>query len=324
MIRRILVPLDGSSLAEGALSHAIAISRAFGAEIVLLRVLETDWRASDAFVDSVDWRMGRAEAVAYLDRLTAGMRAEGLRAQRVVTEGRAAESIVEFAHDHGIDLIALCSHGQGGLSEFHLSSTTQKVIERAGVSICLVPATRGGPADRQALQYRTVLVPVDCSHRAEWALSLAATVARAHRSELLMIHVVPVPEMTRRMPLDPEDAGLARRVVESNRKAAEAYLEDMRAELSAPALAVRSLVVVATQVAQAVQRVAEDEQADLMVLSAHGCSGGERWPYGSVAGSLLLYGTTPLVVFQDLPCGAKATRGTVDVAAAVPAYAETR
>ncbi len=296
MIRRILVPLDGSHLAECSLPHAIAFAKSFHAEILLFRVIET---VSDEPVDSVDWRLNQAESAAYLESLA--KRLEGIPIRTALAEGRAAEQIARVANDERIDLIILASHARGGLDAFPMGGTGQKIIAGAGVSVLVVRPT--GPADRpfEAHGYRRVMSALDCSVRGDWALRLAARLARAQRAELWMVHVVPVPEMARRAPCTPDEAALAQRVIASDRKASEAHLRSAAARLSSPGFKVKTHVSLSPHVAESLEELVRREDIDLVVLCAHGLSGGTSQPYGSVASSMLSSCKAPVLVLQDLP-----------------------
>jgi nucleotide-binding universal stress UspA family protein len=303
MIRRILVPLDGSPLAERALPHAAAVAQAFEAEIRLLRVLAPERRAGRAYVESADWRLRKSEALGYLSTLVVRLNERGLTAEARLAEGNIEEEIIASARGQDVDLIVISTHGRSGPSEFSLGGTAAKIISRAGVSIMIVRAPADGapvPPDLD-LHYERVLVPVDCSHRSDWALHLAASLARAKGSELIVAHVVPMPEMPQRKPGSPREARLADKLVQANRGMAEEYLEEVKSKLANPHLEVRTVLLVSPRVAHALHELAVREGAHLMVLSAHGHSGAGPWPYGSVSASLIAYGTTPLLIFQDLP-----------------------
>ena len=303
MVRRILVPLDGSPLAESALPHAAAIAQAFQSEILLLRVLSSERRAGQQPVDSADWRLRRTEAASYLESLVSWLEERGGTATAELAEGNTEEEILAVARGHAADLVVMTTHGRSGVNEFNLGGTAAKVLSRAGLSVMVVRAPASpvpGPVELD-WRYRRVLVAVDGSQRADWALHLAASLARANGSELVLAHVVPVPEMHQRWPGSPREARLAERVVQVNRVAAKEYLEEMKSKLSTAGSEVRTVLVVSPQVAQALHELAEREEADLLVLSAHGTSGAAPWPYGSVSGALLAYGTVPLLIFQDLP-----------------------
>jgi nucleotide-binding universal stress UspA family protein len=301
MIRRILVPLDGSPIAERALPHAAAMARAFGAQVVLLQVLAAEKRAGRWPVDPAEWRLRRREAVVYLGVLATRLKEAGFKARGEVAEGNVEETIVGEAIAKKADLIVVSTHGRGGFSEFGLGGTAAKVLVSAGVSVLVVRAA-SDPTEppNLAFGYERVLVAVDCSPRSDWALHLAARVAGSSGAELLVTHVVPTPELVGRSPVSPREANAVEKVVQLNRQAAQAYLDDVAVKLGAPGLKLRTSVQVADRVALTLDELAQRENAGLVVLSAHGASGPSPWPYGSVSGMLATFGSTPLLIFQDV------------------------
>ena len=299
MLNHILVPLDGSPLAECVLPHAVAIARAFEAQITLLRVLGQPSTINQIRpVDPLDWHFGRTEAKAYLEELTTRLREAGLQTDNTLVEGQAAERIIEFAYGHDVNLIVLSSHGRSGLSRWNVSSVVQKIILRAYVPTMIVRAYQPVTSDLAGLRYRRLLVPLDCSQRAECVLPPATTLARFHKSELLLVNVVSRPEMPRRAPLTQEEVELANRITELNQLEAVRYLEQFQSRLSSD---VRTRLLVGDDVAATLHDLVDQENIDLVVLSAHGYTGGTKWPYGNLVVNFIAYGTTPLLIVQDLP-----------------------
>ena len=300
MIQRILVSVDGSPLAEQALSQAAAIAHAFDSDILLLRVQEPE-TGTGGFSDSVSWRLGRAEVGSYLERLADRLRQAGRRVETAFAQGRAADEILNMARDRSVDLIVLSTHGATGSSRFHLGSTAQKVMSQAGRSVLLVRAAEGRGAEPAEAPNQRILVPLDGSQRAQWALGLSSSIARVLGSELLLVHVVHTPELQGQAPARSEERELARLVAARDRELAEEHLAQMKTVLAGSGLVVRTLLVGSPNVAETLCQIARDERVSLVVMSAHGSSGVAPWPYGSVTDRLITHGTTPLLVFQDLP-----------------------
>ena len=299
MFNRILLPMDRSPLAECVLPHAIAVARAFESRVTLVHAMESlhrvNWRRP---VDPLNWRIRNAQAESYLDDLALRLQKAGLRADKQILEGPAAERIVEFSRKNDVPLIMLSSHGQSGLSGWNVSSIVQKIILRAHTSIMIVRAYRPASADMTRLRYRRLLVPVDGSQRAEFVLPVVATLARAPEAQTLLAHVVRRPEMPRQMPRTDEDVELADRLVERNQTEATQYLNQLRSRLSGE---VQVRVLVSDHVAATLHELVDQEKIDLVLLTAHGYSSLTRWPYGSVVSSFITYGTTSLLIVQDLP-----------------------
>ena len=299
MFDNILVPLDRSDLAECVLPHAVAIARAFQSQVTLLSVLERDTRLDSMYgVDPLEWRIRKAEAESYLRNLSERLQKAGLPLNRRTVEGEAAEQIIDFAHNSGTNLIILSSHGRGGLTGWNVGSVVQKIVMRARTSIMIVRAHQCESADLADLHYRRLLVPMDGSLRAEWVWPLATTLARAEGAEILLAHVVKPPEMPRRLPPTAEDTELADRVVRRNQEEARRYVDELRSRMPS---SVRERVLVGDHVPATLHRLADEEGVDLVVLSAHGYSGGTRFLYGGVVISFIIYGSTPVLIVQDVP-----------------------
>ena len=306
MFDHILAPLDGSSLAECVLPHVVAVARACESQVTLMHVLEQS-QDQGRLIDPLSWHINEAETRAYLDGLTPRLQQAGLRTGVSLLDGQAAGRIIGFAHSQDVDLIVLSSHGQSGLSGWNVSSVVQKTALRAHVPVMIVRAYQAAPADLD-FSYRRILVPLDCSQRAECVLPLATALARFHGAELLMAHIVSPPQMPQRVPHTPEDIELANRLVERNWMGAADYLAQRK---SWSPVDVRTHLLVSDNVPATLHNLVEQENVDLVVLSAHGCSGGTMWPYGSMALNFLCYGSTPLLIVQDLSPG-KAERTMVE------------
>lgn len=295
MIERILVPLDGSPFAEAALGPAALLADAFMAEIVLLRVVGP--ASGNAPRASFTWRLLRAEAETYLDEIRDRL-GTGERAVRAaVAEGDPATEILDLSRSEEIDLLILSSHGQDPHSRFACGETAQRVMCTATVSLLVI---RPEAVPDTSLPHRRIVVALDGSQRAEWALRLAVPVASRSNAELHVVQVIQIPEMPRRVSPSDEDVHLQQRVVEANRAAAEEYMDEIRRRLQSDTSPLHLHVVTAASVASKIRDVVSDLGADLLVMSAHGYSGDRRWPYGGTVGSLLGHNPVPLLVFQDM------------------------
>jgi nucleotide-binding universal stress UspA family protein len=298
MLERILAPLDGSSLAECTLPHVVALARVFEAEITLLQVVEQP--ACDERTDTIDplaWQMRRAEAEGYIHKVANDIANLGIDVKAIVIEGRPAKAIVDFAHHHFVDLIALSSHGQSGLSEWGISSVAQKVLLRADASVYIVRAHDAQVDALDSLTYRKLLVPLDGSQRAECAVGVATVLAQAFDADLLLAHVINRLEVPRRNPLSAREQDLIEQVMALDVAKAERYMTDIKAHSSERA---ETMVRVGNSPIAELHRIANERQVDLIVLSAHGCSGEPRWAYGSICLNLLFYGKSSLLILQDV------------------------
>ena len=210
MLRRIVVPLDGSTLAESVLPHVTALARPYQAQVLLLHVLEPQRQERSTSTDLFDWQMRKAEAQEYLHGVARRLEQNELTTQSVLLEGPPAQRIIDYAHSEDADLLVLSSHGRSGLGEWNISGVVQKVIQEAKTSFLLVRAYEGIDRQFAGLQdgYRRILVPLDGSVRAEYALPLTRAVAEYWNASVFLTHIVSPPVLFSRGPLAPDELKL--------------------------------------------------------------------------------------------------------------------
>ena len=196
MQTHIVVPLDGSSLAETILPHASALARAFSAKVTLLRVippvtslglmgveLPEHW-----FDEEMAWSQNYLEDVARL--LTDE---GGIHVQTEVLDGDPATEIVTYTQKkHDVSLVAMATHGLSGGHRWLLGSVAIKVLHSLPTSLLLFHPH--GKAHRPAdpVSYQTILVPLDGTRVAEQALDEAKSIASHMKATLLLLSVMPV------------------------------------------------------------------------------------------------------------------------------------
>jgi nucleotide-binding universal stress UspA family protein len=147
---KILVPLDGSKLAENSLIRLKTIvGPATVSEIVLLRVIEQLYSNEiDAFtqsrhhVDEAEQR-GKADAEAYLSSVSKSLGKEGIITRTEVVFGKAAESILDYAEQNKFDMIVISTHGRSGISRWAFGSVAEKVAHSSKIPVLLVTSTEG-------------------------------------------------------------------------------------------------------------------------------------------------------------------------------------
>jgi nucleotide-binding universal stress UspA family protein len=152
--RRILVPLDGSPLAEAVLPHVEALAKRFGSTVELVRAYTPPAslyvaRASTALpgtgplLDSGPFvEAGEQEAEVYLEAVEERLRRQGIRAEHRRLDGPAGEAIVQESRRADVDLIAMSTHGRGGLERMVMGSVADHVLHHAACPILLVRATQ--------------------------------------------------------------------------------------------------------------------------------------------------------------------------------------
>lgn len=139
---RLLVPLDGSALAERALPEAAELGKALAAEVILLQVVApaTDVIRSGTMTIAADEVSAsqRQEALRYLNGVRTKSLFAGVRVTASAELGSPAETILDFARAHDVDRIVMTTHGRTGISRWVFGSVAEKVLQAADCTVVLV------------------------------------------------------------------------------------------------------------------------------------------------------------------------------------------
>jgi nucleotide-binding universal stress UspA family protein len=291
--------LDHSLLSEVSLPHAVFISKTFDSTITLLHVMQPPHeRRGPCTTDTLGWEIARQEAKAYLERFEKQMiESSGQRVDTRLEQGHPAERIMALTRDVHADLIVLGSHGEGGVASWNLGSTVQQILSVARVSVLIAHSTSPVP---NVVSPKRILVPLDGALRTESVLPTVARIANVHSAEVLLVHVVAEPQPTTVL-YATEDLELARELATRLESRAKSYLEHLRDQLAREIQSVRTLVIRHADERQSLLELAQKEQTELIILSAHGATCNPARPFGSVTAHLLTHCTVPLLVLQDLP-----------------------
>jgi nucleotide-binding universal stress UspA family protein len=304
VFHRILVPLDGSRLAEAILPDVEELAAQQGAELVLLRIALAHALAGDALVEAQVQAV--EEAGGYLAEVEQRLAARGIRVSSAVRYGRAAEEILDHARTSGIDLIAMSTHGRSGIERVLLGSVAERVLREAPVPVLLRRAAGPAPvptgADMRPAQgpirpqpatpagqaIRHILCPVDFSRTADAALSRAGMLARRFGAELTVLHVVydPLDVACLHIPHPPLEQLREEMIKEAERTLQGRVRRTLRLVPRA-----RTAVVVGPPF-QEIVRYARDHQVDLIVMGTQGLTGLDH----------LIMGSTAARVIRTAPC----------------------
>ena len=144
MYKRILLPLDGSALAEQALPHAAAHADHFGAELILLRVLDPLPRPPTATPAALQTAEDATMEFVreYLERVAADVQERDIKVHKAIAAGRPHLQIIQYAETNQVDLIVMSTRGQSGLSRWLMGSVADRVVRGAGVPVLLARARK--------------------------------------------------------------------------------------------------------------------------------------------------------------------------------------
>jgi len=295
MFRHILIPLDGSVLAESALPVAEYLSRVVGARITLIHIIEKDAVAS---IHGERHLTRHEEAEVYLDQIRKHAFPAGSPVALHVHESAVkdvAQGIVEHQDELAPDLIVMCSHGRGGLRDLLFGSIAQQVITSGRVPVLLVRPQAAG--SQKPFGCRSILAPTDGRPHHEAGLLIAARLAQATHARLNLVAVAPTLETLagpqavsgRLMP------GATRTMLEMVEDELRSYLGRMAKRFQAAGVPVAALVGRGDPAAL-IARNAETTHADLIVFGTHGKAGTKAFWAHSVGARVLAQTSRPALL----------------------------
>jgi nucleotide-binding universal stress UspA family protein len=305
-IARILCPTDFSEFAERALRRAVSLARWFDAQVTALHVIQpAPWRASGA-----GWASGivapqdlpgrvREEAAKELERRAAASRGEGIALEARLGEGDAAREIQAVADALPADLVVMGTHGRGGFERLLLGSVTEKVLRLAPCPVLVVGSADA--LDSEQPLFRRILCAADLAQGAEAVLDTALSVAAESLAPITLLHVVDrLPGLGASGPTAP--ARIRSPVTELAALQAR-LLDEAREQLIEAARPAHEFAEVSERVEtgkawQEILRVAEEIQADLIVVGSRSQAGLARLFLGSTANQVVRQAACPVLVVR--------------------------
>lgn len=276
--RRILVPLDGSMLAETAVPHACALAQATGSQLVLLCVAQEP-RYMNENVPSLEvieevWGAEPDLARAYLAGIDRKLREanKGLQVRLEVQSGDPASQILhEAERDPAVCMVVMATHGRSGLGRWVFGSVAERVLHSAQVPVVLVrPKLAHMDAEARPevplpeVRYHTIAVPLDGTHLSEHALEQACLLATAFEARMVLVAALTPAEDQAQRVEGLSEAWDAASGGEMSRPLAN-YLDGIATWLQAQGIKSATRVVRGNP-AEQIAEVSEDLRADLIVM----------------------------------------------------------
>jgi nucleotide-binding universal stress UspA family protein len=285
VFERVLIPLDGSAAARGALSRVERLLREAGSQLILLRVVDEPTIVVTEYPGLVAQManpgQAESEAQAYVDGLATELKTSGMRVATRVMTGRAAESILRIAEREQATSIAMATHGRSGVMRWAMGSVAEKVLRTSKLPLCLVRSS-DTPPQEEPRDWQHVVVPVDGSPLALQAVPTAAQLAKLLDLRVTVVHFVSDYAGKAAMPV-------GQQYLEQARVAFAAHEVDVELDL-------RRGDPAAGLVDYGLMDVRPENRADVVCMCSHGRSGVRRAVYGSVTEKLLRHAVVPLLV----------------------------
>jgi nucleotide-binding universal stress UspA family protein len=294
MYRRILVPLDGSKVAEQVLPYARYLAGKLKIPVDLLAVVDvvgmtgsietSNARNVDAFIAE---NVRRSEA--YLEKI--GKTFTGVASSHTVMKGKPAEVVIEKAAGDSNTLIAMATHGRSGVDRWLLGSVAEKVLRVTTNPLLLVRATKDGKSEGEQIIKR-VIVPLDGSALAEKVLPHVTALAHEAAFETVLLRAYNLRQVISTF----EDYVPDWDLLESQaREESKGYLDGKVRELKGQGLSEVSSCVSEKQAAQEIIDLAAEPNS-LIAMCTHGRSGPKRWVLGSVTEKVARHSNSPVLV----------------------------
>jgi len=295
MFRHLLVPLDGSGMAESALPAAAALAGRFKATVTLLHVIEKN--APERVHGEMHLRTPE-QALEYLKAVSRRAFPKGISVHLHVHRApvrKMAKAIVAHEEEFRHDLIVMCTHGRGGTSRLLAGSVAQRVIGKGTKPVLILHPNRD--VKSAPFSCKSILAPLDDNPEHVQALSAAKSLASAFGAALHLLMVVRTAgtvagkwsQVFRLLP------GATFHMLEMEVPDAEAYLESRKSVLEKSGLAVTAAVERGNPV-DVILKTAAESSADLIVLGTHGRFGADAFLSGSVAGDVCSRCGLPLLL----------------------------
>lgn len=275
MYRRIVVALDGSRRAEAVFGALGALLTLEDVKLFLTGVVDPDKLEGGPNAMAAHGAAKKA-GLEYLTDAQAYVEGAGVRATAVLREGATALELLSVSRDRSCDLIALATHGHGGLTRLVMGSVAQAILRARESAVLVVRSAHWREANRPLLARRRladILVPLDGSAMAEVALVDALELAIAHQARLHLFHVTD----------DPDDPRI------------DGWLEPTADRLRARGVEVLPMLGQGAP-AVAIADYAERAVVDMVVMTTHGKTGLKRVLLGSVAESLIARLDIPILL----------------------------
>jgi nucleotide-binding universal stress UspA family protein len=295
MFKHLLVPLDGSAMAESALPAAAALAGRFKATVTLLHVIEKN---APERVHGETHLTAAEQALKYLKAVSVRAFPKSLTVRCHVHEApvrKMAKAIVAHEREFNHDLIVMCTHGRGSASRLLVGSVAQRIIGGGSKPVLIVH-----PRDHKKSApfiCRSILVPLDNTPEHGRALAAARSMAGAFRSVLHLLMVVRTAgavtgkwfQVFRLLP------GATFHMLEMSVPDAEAFLKHEKSILEKSGLTATASVERGNPV-DLILKAADESSADLIVLATHGRFGADAFLSGSVAGNVCSRSGQPLLL----------------------------
>ncbi len=295
MFKHLLIPLDGSSLAESVLPAAGFLAQILGATVTLVHVIEKD---APKAVHGDTHLYNSSEAEKYLRNISRRAVFRGVKIKyHVHTSAVAdvAESIVQHVGEFAPDLIVMCTHGRSGARDWFVGNIAQQVIASGETPVLVIPAKTANKVEN--FECKQILVALDGNPEHEGSLQLTGELARICHSSIYLLMVVPEArdikgKWTVTSRLLPQATS---KMLDMSVENAREYLNGHRNALEEKGSRVEAIVVRGDP-AEMIGQTAKKLETDMIIMGTHGTAGMNAFWEGSVTPQICKKCDIPLLL----------------------------
>jgi len=292
---RILVPLDGSDLAEAALPYAEGLAGKLGSTIILVFVSEPAGDQYHHMHQSYLQKVAEATTLG-AERYLANPEEKAIKVKSEILIGNPAEEIVDYAEEEDIGLVVMATHGRSGIRRWALGSVADRVVRATTRPVALIRAKDAHPDVREEGILNRILIPLDGSKESEAIIPYIEELASKLKAEVILLRVLEPSYCT--CAYDGYSAVMyTQDWMESMRASAKEYLEKLGAQFEQRGLKTKSEVRIGL-VSLEIIRFADEIRADLVAMSTHGRAGIGRLAFQSAADIVVREGNMPVLLVR--------------------------
>jgi nucleotide-binding universal stress UspA family protein len=296
MFEKILLPLDGSELAEAAIPYVRDLAGPLKAEVYLLHVCPSTHQNL--------WRMHRI----YLDHVADSLREEikknwgpgtTFRVSAEVLNGEPEKVIFDYVQQKGINLAALTSRGASGFRALAMGSVADKVVRGIGIPTLLVRCN-DKPLNRPAKDvFHKLILPLDRSDASQISIPYAVELAKKLNASIMLFSMT---QTVYAQNLDGMGVGAGVNwdsIDRASEQYTEEYLQGVESKIKAQGVPAEHTGMLGIDPANEILELEKKTGADLVVMATRGRSPVARWAFGSTAEKVLREGSLPLLLIRE-------------------------
>jgi nucleotide-binding universal stress UspA family protein len=296
MFEKILIPLDGSELAEAAIPYATNMAEQLEAEICLLHVCPPEHQ-SYVHMHQI-----------YMNSILTGMRlkmketwlsSKELKIQAEVIVGDPIKVIFDYVKLKGIDLISLTTHGNSGFKPWSMGNVADKIVRGSGIPTLLIRVKEKKDLELRKAIVQKILVPLDNSDASKACLPYAVELAKKLKAGLTIFSMA---QTAYAQNLNSAGSGIGINwdaVDKASEQAADEYLVKIEEDLKTSGVQIDHRSILGIDAAYEILEMEKKGMFDMVIMSTRGRSSIARWAFGSVAEKVLREGNLPILLIKE-------------------------